>query len=282
MKNKSLLMTNIAVLLFGMAGILAKSVSVPSIGITFGRVFFSSITLFIYMKLTGRSFAVDNRRHLYTMLAAGVVLAFHWWSFLQSVRVSTVAIGTITFSSFPLFVTFLEPLVYHTRLTAKNVLCALAMVAGVCITIPQFSPENNMTAGIAIGMASALSYAVLTLLNKNLSASYPGTKISFYEQGTAAVVLLPIVLFMHLQPTATDIAVILVLGIVTTALAHTLYITSLRGIPAHLAGIISSMETVYGIALAWLVLGEVPSLREVLGGAVILAVVLYSQLSQDK
>lgn len=280
MKNKSLLMVNIAVLLFGMAGILAKSVTVPAVGITFGRVLFSSVTLFVYIKLTGASFALDSKRDMHLLMASGVVLAFHWWSFLQSVKISTVAIGTITFSSFPLFVTFMEPVFWNTRLTAKNVICALFMLAGVFITIPQFSVDNTYTMGIIVGMLSAFSYAVLTLLNKNFSQKYPGTKISFYEQATATVVLLPVVLMRHIRPAPQDILLILVLGIVTTALAHTLYISSLRNIPARLAGIVSSMETVYGILFAFVLLGETPSLREIAGGIVILLVVLYSQLSE--
>lgn len=281
MKNKSLIMVNIAVLLFGMAGILAKSVTVPAVGITFGRVLFSSVTLFLYMKITGASFALDNKKDMALLMLSGVVLAFHWWSFLQSVKISTVAIGTITFSSFPLFVTFMEPVFYRTKLTAKNVLCAFAMVLGVFVTIPRFSMDNSHTIGVFVGMLSALSYAVLTLLNKNFSRKYTGTKISFYEQATATVVLLPVVLWRHLRPAPQDIRLILVLGIVTTALAHTLYISSLKNIPAHLAGIISSMETVYGILFAFILLKEIPTVREVAGGAIILLVVLYSQITEN-
>ena len=50
---------------------------------------------------------------------------------------------------------------------------------------------------------------------------------------------------------------------------------------AQTAGIISGMETVYGIIFAFVFLREVPTVRELIGGAVILGVALYSSLKAD-
>ena len=140
------------------------------------------------------------------------------------------------------------------------------------------SLENTSFTAILIGMASALCYALLALMNRGLSRRYGGIVTSFYEQLTAAIVLLPMIGRVEASPSARDILLLMILGIFMTALAHTMFIQSLRGIPAGLAGICSSMETVYGILLAYLVLGEAPALREVIGGAVILAAVILAQL----
>ena len=278
MRKRALIQANTAVLLFGLAGLFARWIELPAICITFGRVFFSSITLGIWLLVREKRIPRPERRDLLAMVGAGAVLALHWWSFLQSIQLSTVAIGTITFSSFPLFVTFLEPLVFHERLTLRNVLTALVILAGVIITVPEFSLENSMVLGIAVGMVSALTYAVLTLLNRHLAGKYSGTVSSFYEQASAAVILLPFVLKAGVKPTLTDLGLLLFLGVVTTAAAHTLFISSLKDIPARLAGVISSLETVYGILFAWLLLGEVPRLREVIGGTVIIAAVAMENM----
>ena len=280
MQKRAFLYVNIAVLLFGFAGLFAKWVDLPAIGITFGRVFFSSIALGFYMLATKQSFRLRSRKDLGLLLLAGVFLAVHWWTILLSIQLSTVAIGTITFSTFPLFVTFAEPLVKGERPRLRNVLIALVIFAGVLITIPDFSFENDMFRGVLVGMISPIAYTVITMLNKGFSGSYSGTLISFYEQGTAALVLLPFVAAMGIRPQMGDVALLLVFGIVTTAFAHTLFISSLKDIPARLAGVCSSMETVYGILFALVLLGEVPSPREILGGAVILCAVVYAQLRE--
>lgn len=275
-------MVNVAVLLFGFAGLFAKWIALPSILITLGRVVFSSITLFIYAKITKQSIRLRSRRHVGILAAAGVILALHWWSFLESIQLSTVAIGTITFAAFPLFVTFMEPVILRKKLQLRAVIMALLIIIGVLITIPDFSMESRYFIGILVGMVSALSYAVLTILNKKLTAEYTGSTIAMYEQGMAAIILMPALFFTEAVFTLQNVLLLAVLGIGMTALAHTLFISSLKGISAGLAGICSSMETVYGIILAGILLGEVPSLREMIGAVVILAVVIYSQWSGAK
>ena len=223
-------------LLFGLAGLFAKWIHQPALVITFGRVFFSSVSLGIYMIIRKQSFRLSDRKDLYLLMIAGAVLAVHWWTFLESIQLSTVAIGTITFSSFPLFVTFLEPMVFHQPLKPRNVLFAVLLVIGVLVTIPEFSVENNIFLGILVGMVSALAYAVLTVMNKGFAGRYSGTLTAFYEQATAAVLLLPFVLKIGIHLSLSDFYLLLFLGIVTTALAHTLFISSLKEIPAQLAG----------------------------------------------
>lgn len=71
------------------------------------------------------------------------------------------------------------------------------------------------------------------------------------------------------------------IGFVCTAIAYSLYVSAQKGVRAQTAGIISGMETVYGIIFAFVFLREVPTVRELIGGAVILGVALYSSLKAD-
>jgi drug/metabolite transporter (DMT)-like permease len=75
----------------------------------------------------------------------------------------------------------------------------------------------------------------------------------------------------HMAPTPRDVALVLILGVFCTALAHTLFIASMRRMSAQTASIVSILEPVYGIALAALLLGEVPGLRTLIGGGLIVS-----------
>ena len=66
------------------------------------------------------------------------------------------------------------------------------------------------------------------------------------------------------------------LGVVFTALAHALFIRGMMAVKAQLASIIASLEPVYGILIALVVLSEVPSAREILGGVVIISAIVYA------
>ncbi len=277
-EKRSVLYVNLAVLLFGFAGLFARWVGLPALGITFGRVFFSSISLLIYLLVKRQPLRLESRKDAAMLVLTGAILALHWWAFFASVQMSTVAVGTITFSSFPLFVTFLEPLFFKEKLKLRNVLLALVILTGVFITVPEFSLANDYVRGIVLGMISAIGYAFLTLANRSFAGRYVGSVITFYEQAVACVLLLPLVLRAGLVLQVRDITLLALMGIVMTAFAHTLFNNSLRYISAQLAGILSSMETVYGILLAMIILGEAPSVREILGAVIIVSTVVYAQI----
>ena len=279
-KRRALAGVNAAVLLFGLAGLFAKWIALNALAIAFGRVLFSSLALGLFRLAGRRSFRVSGRE-LGRLIAAGAVLALHWWAFLTSVQLSTVAVGTLTFAAFPLFVTLLEPLVFRQKPSKRSVLAALVILLGVIVTVPAFSFENRMFRGVLIGLLSALAYAVLTVMNKSFASRQDGALTAFYEQASAALLLLPIVLKTGcFRPTLPDLGLLLILGVVTTALAHTLFISGLKALPARTAGLCPALETVYGVLFALLLLGEVPSLREALGCVIILGAVLVSQLTE--
>ena len=284
MNLRSFIYLNTAVLLFGLAGLFGKWIDLPSLGITFGRVFFSSLSLGIFMLLTRQSFKIESRRDVKLFFCSGAFMAIHWWSIFESIQLSTVAIGCITFSTFPLFVTFIEPALQHEKPKARNVVLALVILAGVIITVPEFSFDNNIFKGVLIGMISPVAYTVLTMLNKNFVTRYSGTFVCFYEQAIATVFLFPLVLSMGIRmgihPTMRDIGLLIVFGTLTTAFAHTLFISCLKDVPARLAGVCSSMETVYAIIYAFFLLGEVPTVREIVGAVIILGAVVYAQLKE--
>ena len=278
MKNKEIFSLHAAVMLFGLAGVIGKFVGLSAIFITFARAFFSAVFLLIVMLIKRENILLNNRNDYYLIVLAGVIMAIYWLTFLQAIDMATVAVGTITFSTFPLFVTFLEPFFYKEKLKLKNIIVAIVMLLGILITIPEFSLKNQMTSAIVIGMIGSLSYALLCLINRYFSKSYDGKMICLYEQGVAAFVLLPSLFIVEINLTIVDFLALVFLGIVCTAIAHSIYISSLKKIKVHTASIISGMESVYSIVLALILLHEMPSMKEIFGGALVLMTVFYASL----
>ena len=69
------------------------------------------------------------------------------------------------------------------------------------------------------------------------------------------------------------------LGVLCTGLAHSLFVASLKVLKARTTSVIFSLEPVYGIAIAWWLFNEQPSLGMLAGGAlIILASVITSRL----
>lgn len=257
-----------AVLLFGFAGLFGKWIDASPVAIVLGRASVAAAALGIVLL---RTRAVRRPFEL-RLVTNGAVLALHWVSFFAAIQVSTVAIGLLGFASFPLFVLVLEWMLLRRRWTGRKALTAALVTAGLVALVPSFSWSDGTVHGIAWGLVSGFTFALLAVLNRRLVASRRAVDVAFWQNLTAALCLLP---FAWASPAALgsvgarDVVLILVLGLACTALAHTLFIAGLRTVSAHTASLIAALEPVYGIVLAVLLLGEVPGLRTLAGGALI-------------
>ena len=202
-------------------------------------------------------------------------VAFSWMDLFGFVGI----IGAVTI---PVFVIFLEPYLFHEKLKKSDVFCTLMMLVGVFFIVPAFQMDNQITQGVLWGLLSAFTYAVLSLMNRRFSCKYPATLVSLYEQGTATIVLIPTLFVLKPVITLADAGVLMMLGIIFTAVAHSLFIGGLRTVKVRTAGILSGLEPVYGTLSAFLFLKEVPSFRECLGGVIILVAVFLSTLKPEE
>ncbi|BCL79483.1 membrane protein [Ktedonobacteria bacterium brp13] len=277
---RGLLLANGAVLFFGLAGVLGKMSMLPSPLIVFGRVFFATLTLAIVVLFRRVPLRPRNTRDALLLVGQGALLALHWTAFFQAINVSNVAIGLLSFSCFPLFTALLEPLILRQRPGRLHVLASLLVLPGIYLLVPTFSLHDQITLGVAWGILAGATFALLSVVNRLLGRSYPSLTISFYQDGIAALVLLPALLLSASaqlwQP--QELLILLLLGVVCTALAHTLFIASLRQITAQSASLIATLEPVWGIAFSALLLYEQPTIRTLLGGIIILCATLIPVL----
>lgn len=279
-KTKSLLQIHFSVFLFGLTGIFGKLITLPSIIIVLGRVIFSSISLYIFLKATKQSLKLKNKKSYLYMIMMGIILSVHWTTFYQAVKLSTVATALLTFSTFPVFVTFLEPYFFKEKLKLSDVLTALISFTGIIFILPSFDINNNITLGAFFGIISGFTYAILSILNRKYVKDYSGPLIAFYEQIITALVLTPFFFIMKPAVSLHNIFLIILLGTIFTGLSHTLFIVGLKNVKTQTAGIITTLEPLYGIICAVLIIHEIPSVKTIIGGIIILSTVVYSSLKK--
>ena len=275
-RRKGLLEIHIAVLFFGLAGLFGKLLLLPSTIIVFGRVFFATIFLSLVLLYLKQGIRLRQKQDYFFMALMGFILAVHWVNFFQAIQVSTVAIGLLTFSTFPVFVTFLEPVFFRERVELKDILVAFIAIVGVALVIPEFEIKNSMTRGALWGIASGFTFALLSIMNRKYVKEYSSIIVAFYQDSIATVVLLPFLFLAAPVFRLTDILLLSILGVIFTGVAHTLFIKGLASVRAQKASIIASLEPVYGIIAAILLLGAIPTLRVVFGGVIILSAALYA------
>lgn len=262
-----------AVALFGFAALFGKWIALPATAIVLGRTVIAAATLVIVAM--ARSQPVG--RPQVSVAVNGAILALHWVSFFAAVKIATVAVALLGYASFPLFVLMLERRLFARGARLVESGTAILAAVGLVALVPDFSWTSDTVRGLALGVLSAFTFALLSVRNRKLVVRMTPTRIAFWQNLFAAACLAPIVALidrMSAWPAASDIGLLIVLGVACTGLAHTLFIASMQRVSAHTASVVAALEPVYGIALAVWLLGEVPNLRTLAGGTLIVAAAL--------
>jgi drug/metabolite transporter (DMT)-like permease len=273
----ALLALHAAVLLFGFAGLFGKWLDLSPLAIVLGRTTVAALALAAIARWRG-----ERTRPSWTLAANGAILALHWLAFFQAIQVASVAIGLLGFASFPLFVLPLERRDGR-RVTVREVGAALLVTAGLVVLAPSFSWQDRTVQGLAYGVLSGFTFALLAVRGRTLVAKRPATSIALWQNAFAAMVIVPVAAAAGAlrMPSPAEIGLVLALGVACTALAHTLFIASMRSVTAHVASVVAGLEPVYGIALAALLLGEVPTARTLAGAALIVGAAAIASRSSS-
>ena len=272
--TRGLVELHAAVLLFGAAGLLGKLVDLAPAPLVLARAGIAAGFVLVVVVAAGRSIAPRRRRDLLVFAAIGSLLAVHWVAFYRSVQVSTVSIAVLAVATFPVFTALLGPMVAGRLPPGRDVALASAAFVGVAVIVGRIDLDGATTRGVLWGVLASALFAVLTITNERLIVGYAGPTVALYQFGVAALVLAPF--------SAGDLATVdgrgwlllVLFGTLITAVPHTLFIASMRRFASSTASLTVSLEPVYGIALAWLLLAETPDLRVLAGGAIIVAAVV--------
>jgi drug/metabolite transporter (DMT)-like permease len=127
--------------------------------------------------------------------------------------------------------------------------------------------------GILWGLLSALSFSLLVLTNKKISSGFGPFEQAFWQNAAVSVLLLPVLFFYEINLSFKEHLYWMILGTVFTGLSHGLYVYGLKGTDPQKASLYAALEPVYAILWALVFLGQVPALREVMGGLIIMIAV---------
>lgn len=272
---RNLVELNIAVLLFGGTSLFAKLIDLPVPYIIFGRSAVAAAALLVVCLAARFAIRPESRRDFLIMAGLGVVLAVHWVTYFQAVRVSTVAVGIISLHTYPVITVLVEPIVDRTRIRGFDIFLAIVVVVGIVILVPELSLESAVSRGVLWGVGSAFLFTIRNLVVRRFVQRYTGATMMLYQTAVSALVLLPVVAAVGgLAPTVAEWPRFLLLGTIFTALAQSLYAASLKHLSAKTVAIVATLLPLYGAILAWLILGEIPTLRTVVGGLVVIGAVV--------
>jgi drug/metabolite transporter (DMT)-like permease len=278
-QQQSLLFLHCSVLLFGGTALFSKLIGLPALDITVYRTGVAAIVLLILLSLQKRKITLENTKDYGIAILLGVVVGIHWVTYFAGMQMAGVTVGIIAFFTYPVITVFLEPLLTRSKIKKtpqiKDVLIATIVLFGIFLLIPEVTFGNQVTLGIATGGLSAFFFALRNILHKNYFSHYSGPHTMLYQTLVAFLMLVVFIEVPPLQVTDTEWLLILLVGIVFTAMPHALFASSLRHLSATTVSLISCLQPLYGGVLAFIFLNERVSILTIIGGILVMSAALF-------
>jgi drug/metabolite transporter (DMT)-like permease len=258
--RKALLQIHACVLIWGFTAILGKLISLPAYALVWWRMLLVVGALCL-MPAFWRALRGVDLRTVGIFAGIGIVVALHWVTFYGAIKLSNASVAATCMGVAPILVSIIEPWVTGRRFDWRELAIGIAAVPGVMLVVG--GTPGAMRAGIAVGLLSALLVAIFGALNKRYVERADPLVVTGVElaAGTAFLTLLALLIgpgqtVLLVIPGLRDAALLLVLAIACTLLPFVLSLIALRNLSAFSSQLAVSMEPVYAVILAMLLLGE--------------------------
>jgi drug/metabolite transporter (DMT)-like permease len=256
-ENKNLIILHLTVFIWGFTGILGALISINAVQMVWYRVLIASISLFAYFMLSKTAIKITQKQFL-QFFFTGSIVAIHWIFFFHAIKVANVSVSLICLSSVTLFIAILEPLIKKHAISKGDIFVGLLIIVGIYLI---FKFETKYTTGIIFGLLSAIAASLFSTINSTLVQKNNPSIIGFYELSGAFFWITLYRLFDKSLLTETfnlsltDWFYLVVLGTICTALAYVAGVAVMRTLSAFRVALLTNLEPVYGIVLAYLLFG---------------------------
>lgn len=257
---------------WGLIPVIVREVDLAAPVLTFYRLTFAAIALLVGAVALGRLRFLRLPRHRVRVVVIGVTLAFHWFVYFATIKLSTVAVAVLMAYLAPIAIALIAPLVLPESRSVVALFALMPAVAGVAlVALGGEGGDAVRPLALLTGLLTAATYAALVLMTKRVAAELPVLALSFWNYTVAAIAVSPLLAASgRLVPTGVELGPVVALGVVFTAVSGYLYIWLLRRVTAQAIGVLSYIEPVSAALLAWALLSEELTWQVLLGGALVI------------
>lgn len=266
-----------ASLLWSMSGILLRNIeSATQLQLVFYRSSAMALTLLVIIAINhrGRVASVFGAAGVLGLLG-GLCFAASSICFVFSITTTTVASTVFLTATTPLFAAVLAWPILGERSRPATWIAIAATLAGVGIMM-WGGIDNGQRLGNLLALGAAMTFAGLTIVLRRGQHLDMTTAMCI---GGVLAAIIGGVLADELAVSLRDLLLCMVMGSLQMAGALFLFVLGARHVSAVEVTLISLLEVVLNPLWTWLGVGEVPSGRTIVGGAIVLAAIIGLTLS---
>ena len=277
----------VSMAMFGTLAPFVRRIALPSAELALYRAVLAAALVGGYLLLKKEPFGRKGLgKELVLLLLSGAAMAVNWILLFQAYNYTTVSVATLSYYFAPVIVTVVCPVLFHEKMTRRQVLCFVMSTLGLVLIVGTGGLSGNGTdlTGILFGLGAAVFYATVILLNKFIR-QVAGLQRTLLQFLAAIAVLIPYVACTggtHLSALdGTGWVCLLIVGLVHTGITYCLYFSSLKELPGQAAAILSYIDPLVAVIVSVLVLGEGITAAQVLGGAMVLGFACWNETGPE-
>lgn len=266
----------------------ARDQGVPAVSIAALRLTLASVALapFAWTRARGEWVKLSWRDFLLAILS-GVLLAFHFASWISSLDYTSVMSSVVFVSTNPLFVGLASVLLLRESIRRGTVIgIVIAGIGGALIGLTDLgSVGTDSLFGDGLALVGAVTVSGYLLIGRRLRKQLSLLAYIGLVYSTAAIVLLGMALAMganlfSYSPMGYLLIILLAMG--PQLIGHTSYNWALKYVSATFVTVTLLAEPIGATVLAIPILAQVPSPIKLLGGALILAGIFFAAREETK
>lgn len=203
----------------------------------------------------------------------GVALCFATasTSFIVALAHTTVANILMMQAGAPLFAALMMFLFFRERVSLGTWVAIVAVMVGIGVMVSDSIDGSVSPVGDSLALLIALSFALATVLTRR------NADVRMLPAACLATLITLVIGFVFadsFRVGLADAAWLFVFGALNLALGLMCFVTGVRLLPAAIAALISTAEPVLGPVWVWLIHGEVPASRTLVGGVMVIIALL--------
>ena len=266
--NQLIIIAIFAILLMSLEPVIIRWINVTPATIGIIRLSIAVLGIGLFA-VVSRSAILVSRKDLLWLVLLGFVFALHWYSYFVSIKQADASLAAIGVATFGIHLLILSSFIKREKFNSFDILAVALSIIGIYLASPSLSLQQDKLQGFLLAIASGFLYACLPIINQQIH--HVSTKTRALGQfGFALVAFLFLLPKAQFNISVSDWQGLIVLGVLSTLIAHTLWIKVSTELPANLTAVIYYCYVPITMILSFFLLKESMSWQKVIGASLII------------
>ena len=253
---------------------------VPTGPMIFYKQLFGVLSLLVFMMLTGKLSQIIPRKKKRYLLLLGFINTTTLFTYFVCIKYTSFSVAILMLYTAPMYVTLLSPLILKEKITRKGIVALILSFIGLLFIVDMSGISAGLTTGnghiigITAGVIAGFSFGSEIVTIRYIKDDYSSVAQLFWYTLIGVVLLLPFAGGVPKPVFADNLNLLILFGIVNTAMAALLYVSGISQIEAQKGSILALIEPVSGIFFDFTIL-HTPLLANTIAGCIFILLGAY-------